>query len=283
MSVLAFAFVLLSAVLHTAWNALLKQSDDKDSASAALLLTATITGTIPALLHLYQDGRPPWQAVCLALTTSLLWLLYYRGLACSYERGDLSVAYPIARGVAPVATLLLGVLLLGERPSVAGICGIALVVLATWLISRPTGGGAKAVRPWAAVFVGLLTSGYSIVDKRGVTLAHPALYLWLCTALAAVWMHAYVLGTRGPQPLAAAWQRGGWRLAAAGVGDYMSYGLILLALKLAPVVYVVPLRATAVLFSVACGAWALGETPGTRRVLGALLMMVGILLVTWRG
>lgn len=282
MTLLALLLVLLSAAIHTGWNLLLKQATDRLAFATGIVLASVVFGFPPALYYLIRDGLPPWPAWLCALGTSLLWLVYYEWLARSYDSGDLSVAYPVIRGISPVAAVGFG-LAMGERPTVWGLVGVALIVFAVWWISLPPDGPRLPRNVGAAVLVGTVSAIYSAIDKFGVTLCSPLLYIWICLALAGVWLTIRTRQIRGPGALRAAWQAGRARVWWAGVGDHVSYWLILVALTQAHVMYVVPLRATAVLYSVLIGGLALGESAMHRRLLAGLVMIAGVALLAIKG
>src|SRR3972149_7012851 len=97
MPLTALALVLLAAVLHASWNLVVKASRDR-------LVAAWMQTTMGALLFvpvLVVQGIPvdQWQALG---ASAVLHLGYSLTLVAGYDRGDLSVVYPIARGSAPL-------------------------------------------------------------------------------------------------------------------------------------------------------------------------------------
>jgi len=278
----AIALVLVSAVLHTAWNAALKQVTEKRPFAAAVVKWAAIFAAVPAIWQLAHGATTTPAALGYATITSLSWLVYYEWLAVSYERGDLSVAYPVIRGVSPVAAVAIG-LAMGERPTAFGLLGVGLVVAGVWLISRPTGahGTAHAIKD--AVGVGILSAAYSGVDKHGMTLGDPAIYYFACLGLAAVWLALSSRLKDGPGAVRRVEQARRWQAIGSGFGDFSSYGLVLMVLQVAPLMYVIPLRATAVLISVVVGAVCLKEPQLRRRLAYGLLIVGGIALIGWKG
>ena len=97
MHVSAIALVLLSALLHAAWNAQLKS--DKDQAQFMSSMSLAV-GAI-SLLCLPLVGRPSVQSwPCIALSGALH-ILYNFLLLKKYKNADFSSAYPISRGVSP--------------------------------------------------------------------------------------------------------------------------------------------------------------------------------------
>ncbi|HSJ98879.1 MAG TPA: VWA domain-containing protein, partial [Myxococcota bacterium] len=113
---------------------------------------------------------------------------------------------------------------------------------------------------------------------RGVLPPAATWYVILCTAGMLVFAP---LALRHVPPRALVAQaRREWRMAllAAAVG-FAGYGLILHALRTAPVSYVVAVRQASVLFAVALGALRLRERPTRLRLAGALATVVGVALV----
>lgn len=282
MSPEAIVLVLVSAVLHTTWNAAIKHVTEKRTFAAVIVKWAAVFAAVPALWQVAHGAPITWEAVGLATATSLSWLLYYEWLAISYVRGDLSVAYPVIRGVAPVAALFLG-LAMGELPTGLGLLGVGMVVVGVWLISLPDGANRSAFRVRNAVGIGVLSAIYSAIDKRGVTVADPAIYYFGCLFLAAIWLALASRWREGPEALRRVEREHQWLGIASGLGDFASHGLVLLALRLAPLMYVVPLRATAVLISVVVGAVVMKEPQMRRRLAFGLLIVAGITLIGLKG
>src|ERR687887_1523647 len=104
MPALAFGFALTAAFLHAFWNLLLARSRDPESASAAALV-ASVVVFAPVTAVVWKAEASVWPFI---VGTSLLQLLYFALLAAAYTRAELSVFYPIARGIAPVLVLVVG-------------------------------------------------------------------------------------------------------------------------------------------------------------------------------
>jgi uncharacterized membrane protein len=212
-------------------------------------------------------------------------------LSRAYEAGDLSVVYPISRST-PAIVPLLAVPLLGEHVSLLGAVGIALTLMGMWLVQ--TGGalrGDALLQPaalWAYLML-LLTAGFSLVDKRAMTLLSElpwsgpvprALAFDLVqTAAAALIFVPFVASRMGRAPLAAfARQHLGVGLLAA-LATLGSYVLVLEALRTAPVSYVVAVRQCSVLFAVVLAVLALSERPTRLRWAGTVGTVAGVVLI----
>lgn len=288
------ALVLLSALLHALWSLAIKGSENPLGFNLLQLVpTALAACALPWLAPL--DALPPavW---ALAAGTGVAHGLYFYWLSRALAAGELSVVYPVARS-APAFVPLVAVPLLGEPVSAAGALGIAVVVAGMWAVQADA--GIASARGWRRLLIApgagwawltlLASIGYSLTDKLAMarlaaapwTGAVPPAVAWyviLCTAGMLVFAP---LALRHVPPRALAAQAGReWRAAllAAAVG-FVGYGLILQALRSAPVSYVVAVRQASVLFAVALGALRLRERPSRLRLAGALATVVGVALV----
>ncbi len=116
-----FVLVLFVAVLHVIWNAILKTSGDTlRTAGRAMVVGVSVFAPIILVVWLSQGqpGFPP-AVVPLGIASGFLEAAYFVSLSAAYKRGDLSEVYPIARGTAPILSVTLGVVVLGERLSAA--------------------------------------------------------------------------------------------------------------------------------------------------------------------
>lgn len=290
MSAAAVLLVLLSCVLHAGWNLLVKKARDKN-AFTALYLAASCGLYLPLVLT-FGGVRsiPPAGWACI-LASGSMYAGYFLALGQAYRHSDLSFAYPVARGLGPMLTVLAGTALLGERITIAGGVGIALILLAVgvlqsvvWTGSSRT--GSKAALGWALVVAALYAS-YSIVDKVGVSRirVHPVAYIYFAYAVSAAAVIPTVVLRTGLARIAIEWRRNWSAALQVGLLNIGAYVLVLYAMALpgAPVSYVVPLRTASVLFGVIGGVRVLGEEGAVRRIMAALMVMAGVTLIAWKG
>jgi drug/metabolite transporter (DMT)-like permease len=222
-------------------------------------------------------GRPglPLAGWLIALGSAALELVYFIALSTAYQRGELSVVYPIARGTAPLLAVLVGVLLLGERLHAPAAVGVIALLVGIWAIRRPTTAG-SALGP--ALLTGLMIAGYTSLDRIGVRLGPPWFYGWLLWLFGAILLVVFTRVRRVP----------GSRLTeepglsvAVGVLMTAAYFMILFALSVAPLAIIAPLRESAIVLVTAWGIWRLGERRGAWvRMAGAIAIVGGIGLLT---
>jgi drug/metabolite transporter (DMT)-like permease len=282
----ALALVLLAAVAHATWNLLARRADEK----LAFLWCSTLVSSalfLPLGVWLLLTGPPipPAGWVVVALSAALE-ALYYWTLAQAYRYGDLSLVYPIARGTAPILVPLLAAIFLGERLSGPAIGGIALVVIGTVVIHAPrlawptpgaVAGLAGQLGTRYALLTGLVIAAYSALDKYGVTLVTPVLYGYLL--FAGLTGGLLPLASRQRGAVRAEWKLRRGSIVVVGLLAPAGYGLVLLALSLAPVSYVAAAREVSVVLAALLGTLVLHERYGRQRLLGSTAIAAGLALL----
>jgi drug/metabolite transporter (DMT)-like permease len=269
--------VLLAAVAHASWNALLKASENPLFLAARAVTLGTLA-SLPVVATLWlTQGRPglPIAGWLLALGSAGLELIYFITLSTAYQRGELSVVYPIARGTAPLLAVAVGIVLLGERVHLAALAGILLLLGGMWAVRRPSGAGSAL---WPALLTGVLIAAYTSVDRIGVRLGPPWLYGWLLWFFAAIFLVTFTRIRRVPEPRPSHDLSGSLVVGILMTGAYF---MILYALSIAPLAIVAPLRESAIVLVTAWGIWRLGERRGAWiRMAGGVAIVGGIALLT---
>jgi drug/metabolite transporter (DMT)-like permease len=268
---LALTFALTAAFLHAFWNLLLARATDTESATAVALIAAIVVFAPVTVLTWRADSRV-WPFIAV---TSVLQLVYFALLTTAYRRAELSVVYPLARGLAPVFVLVVGAAVLAETtsmPQVAGVCLVAVGVLLVRGLRRPS--GASGVRWGLAIAV--VIASYTLLDKHGIRYAAPITYLELSMGLATVGYAGVVLAVKGPARIRA---EVGVPAIAAGLASFGAYALVLAALARASAASVAAVRETSVVIATVLAAPLLRERVGPARLAGAVLVAGGIALL----
>jgi uncharacterized membrane protein len=285
---LVFGLVAGAAVLHVAWNVLLKTAGDPLRAAAIGMTSAAAVIVPAAAIGWFVIGKPaiPAEAIGLSILSGALEAAYFGFLAAAYRRGDLSVVYPIARGTAPLLAVAVGIGILGERLGPPGIVGVGFLLVGLLTLQRPwrflrlansgSGSGDPAVR--FALATGVMIAAYSAVDRVGTRLVEPWFYAGLIWASCMVFLWAYVWIRRTALRVtdeAGAFDRR--RAAVGGLITLAAYLLILVAFSVAPLTAVAPLRESAIVLASGWGTMRLGEGGDRRetiRRLGASALVV---------
>lgn len=285
----AAALVLLAALMHAGWNALVKGAPgDRVLTVTAVAAWPMVPALAAALLWLPAPARASWPFLLGSVT---IHVGYFAALIQAYRHGDLSQVYPLARGTAPVMVAAASALVAGELLAPSGFAGVALVSLGTASLAfeRPsqTRGPLKNKHRHSILFAlltALTITAYTVVDGMGVRLSGAPLgYIaWLFTInglplLAA--LAARVLGgRRRSQTLTDL--RQSWHIGLiGGLLSFASYGIVIWAMSLGAMAQVAALRETGVIFAAIMGAFFLHEPFGRRRILAAAIVAFGIALL----
>ena len=275
--------VLFGALLHAAWNGLVKSSGDKP------LDTALVNGlgaliALPFALWVGLPSLAAWPFIAVSL---VIHLGYYIALAGAYQHGELGLTYPIMRGFAPLLVALGSVAVVGEAPSALSWLGVLGITAGVALVGLAHPGEALHHRKALAFAFAnaAIIALYTFVDGLGVrTEARAAGSVWRYVLwLIALDGVAYPLlvwlrrdATERTAIVAYARQR--WPLAAlGGAASITSYAIALWAMTRAPVASVAALRETSVLFATVIGTFVLKEAFGLQRALGTMIIVGGVM------
>jgi len=270
MTPVVFVAVLCGAALNATWNAIVKGSGDKFLAMVTVgmfagLLSAAVLPALP------QPAPASWPFIAASVGLQVAFSLL---VARVYRTTDLSLAYPLMRGTAPLLVSACGLVWLGERLSPwawAGIGAVCLGILGLAAAGRRGNGRGMALALLNAVVI----AAYTIVDgtgarRSGAPVAY-TLWVFLLTAvplaaLAWAWQRSRIL-----THLRSTWRDG----LVGGAGTVGSYTIALWAMTLAPVAVVAALRETSILFGLLISALWLKERPGTERLAAAGAIALG--------
>ena len=263
--------VLGAALLHASWNALLKRRGEPLLATVLVVAGSACTAIV-LLPFLPAPAGESWPFIA---ASSVVQTVYYLLLIETYRDGDVSHAYPLMRGCAPLLVALVNGPLTGDRLSAGQWVAMLLIcggVLAQWL-AAPAAGGRRTT-----VFA-LLTSGvistYTLIDGQGVRRSGaPAAYTLWIFLLTGAGVCAWT--ARGRMRLLAAFARAHPLVAPlGGLASVGSYGIALWAMTRAPVAAVAALRETSILFATAIAAFILREPIGRARLAAVALIACG--------
>ncbi|KAF1053530.1 MAG: hypothetical protein GAK43_01367 [Stenotrophomonas maltophilia] len=274
----ATALVLFAAVLHAAWNTLVKFSADR----LLVIACMDLVGVLLALALLPWVSLPPAEVWPWLLGACSLQLIYRALLIEAYRVGDLGLIYPLMRGLSPLVVLALTLVVGGEHLSDRQILGILLIPLGMLCLLKG-GGGARL--PWRAypvvLLIGLCIGGYTWTDGNALKRwAHPLDYLVWLTLVSGLPFPLLALTAR-TRAFARFWVTQ-WRLGlTVGLCVLASYGLVLWAMKLGSIAEAAALRETSVLLAVLFGMRFLKEPFGLPRLLACSLVLAGMLVMKW--
>lgn len=268
--------MIASGVAHAVVNAILKAGQDKMS-SRALIDGFSALIVLPFAFFLpLPHGAWGWLAASWA--THLVYLVC---LIKAFERADMTVAYPISRGIAPALAAVVAVLVFSEPVSWITAAGIGFVSLGVVVVGLGRQVDRRALG-WA-VATGVSIAGYTVIDAQGVRAAPSALsYIaWIYLTLGGGIGLLFALW-RGPRFLLAA--RAEWKAGLiAGTLSIVTYGLALYAYRLGDTPRLAALRETSILFAVGIAVIFLRERMTGGRIAGTLAIAGGAALLLAAG
>jgi drug/metabolite transporter (DMT)-like permease len=275
MEPLVFSAVLVAAVLHAGWNALVKVGLDRFLSVTLIALAAGLVSLLAVPFVAFpRPAAWPWLLASTALHTG-----YKLFLIQAYRAGDLGQVYPIARGAAPLLVSVIMMLGFAEMLSPLAMLGVILLVVGVWLMSL-LGGRERGRLEARAVLFALGTSvfiaSYTLTDGLGARVngsAHGyAVWLFLIDG---VLMLVVLMAVRGASSLSAL--RPYWRSGLAGGAMSLgAYWIVIWAMTVAPIALVAALRETSVLFAAAISVVILREPLTRWRALAAVTIVAGV-------
>ncbi len=286
MSGLALGIVLVAAFLHASWNYLAKKSRNK----LAFIWWAILFSVIlffPMFIYYWPAATISSAGWVCIVATGVLHAFYFWCMAGAYERGDLSLVYPLARGSGPLFVPILAVLLLNEQLSISGVLGITFVILGIFSIHLRSFSIQSMLEPFLAMrgggslwalCTGSTIAGYSLVDKIGVTNVHPPVYIYIMFVISLLLLSPYVF-VKERLDLKKEWNINKIQILIVGFLDLFTYLMILFALQISKVSYVAAVREVSIVFSALIGIMLLQEKNAPQKLFGAVLISLGVALI----
>lgn len=273
----AFALIAAAACAHAAWNFFAKQACGGLPFVWLAGVCAMTAYALPAAIQLLLDDHGVTAAgIAFMAGSGCLHSAYFTTLQRGYATGDLSVVYPLARGTGPALSVLLAIVILGERPGPIALVGAALVIVG--VLSLAAGGKRRPSRAALgfALLTGVIIAAYTLWDAHAVeSLAQPAIaYYWGSEVTRALVLAVPALRDREGLRTALAHDRRA--ILAVGLLSPLAYILVLVALTLAPVSVVAPGREASIVIASLLGTRVLGEGESRMRAVAAVAILGGI-------
>lgn len=272
---LPLALVLVSALMHASWNLIGKLGSDRLIAMA-LMKAPNMILALGVLSYAGLPARASWPYLLASWGVNCL---YFYFLIRAY-RGDLNLAYPVARGLAPLFVLALSTITAREVPTATGLAGVLLISAGVFALAMHTGATRHhyATIVWAAG-VGLSIAVYTVIDGLGGRLSGNAVgYVAVLNILTGIAVCGTAVARRGTalaSALRSQWKNG----LLGGALMLFAYMIVVYALTLAPMAQIAALRESSVIFAAILSAIFLREPFGARRIVAATVVAAGIAML----
>lgn len=279
-SIFAISILLVSAVLHTAWNLLIKQAEDK----YIVTFWMVTFGGLFALIALFFTGLPPRAMWLFAVVSVCVEVVYFISLSYAYHDNDFSLVYPVARGAAPAFIALWAFLFLHERLTTGGAIGLALIIGGLVVIGVNALTQANVTRVHfkgvaVALFIAFLISVYSTIDGSAVKNGYALPYVMTMFTLVPFVISPFIFRRYGWARIREVLVKQPVRVPLAGVLGVLAYLMAVFAYSIAPLSYAGAVREVSVVFGALTGWWLLNEKLGGVRVVGAFVIFAGVLII----
>ena len=272
-----FAMVLGAAVLHAAWNALVKVNADRLVMIAIMMMSQVAVAMLVVPFVAFPTSESwPYIWASTALNTA-----YCVFLISAYRYGDLSHVYPISRGSAPLIVAVISVAIVGETLNRQA--GLSVVVIALGIMSLTLTRGAGGFRePRAmlyAVGTGVFIAGYTVVDGLGARLADSAhSYTFWVHLFNGIPITLLALYLRRGQVLVSL--RKSWKVGVlGGIISLLAYWIVIWAMTQAPMALVSAVRETSMVFAVLFGVFVLKERLDLARLASTGMTLIGTVML----
>jgi drug/metabolite transporter (DMT)-like permease len=286
MPTLAIILLLISAFMHALWNLILKKSEIKYVA----MNWQVLLGGAAAVVAMFFLGLPPRSVWLFAIVSVILETLYFFLLMYAYTDHDFSLIYPVARGAAPALVVVWAAIILSEIPTLGGSVGILLIIVGLVIFGATSLFQNHENKPHVrgimlALGVAFIISVYTIVDGTAVKQEPDAAlsYALSMFALVPLLTTPVVVRRFGWGVFAEAWREQRWRLVLGGVLGVVAYTTALFAYSFAPLNYSEAIREVSVVIGAFFGWRFLGEKMGGYRLVGAMVIFAGILMIALFG
>lgn len=282
----ALTLLLIAAISHAVWNAVAKSATGSPYVFvwAYLVVSSVILLPITAVF-LYRNGWPESAGMAVApIISGVLHVVYLLTLQTAYTKGDLGVVYPTARGVGPLLTMIVALGIIGERPPPTALVGALIVLAGILLVATGSSRRVHWFNPGLlyGVATGVTIASYTLWDNRAVTVWNfePLPYFTLALTTQALLLTPLALRDRGRGQLVTRLRANSWQILCVALLWPLGYILVLTAQKTTPISIVAPVREISIIFGALIGWLVYREERPLRRLIGASIVLIGIVLLT---
>jgi drug/metabolite transporter (DMT)-like permease len=276
-SFFVFIIVILAAILHAGWNAMVKNQPDK-----LLGITALIFGYVPwAVFFIFLTQKyPPKEVLPYVFFSAILHIGYQFFLFFSYRIGNYLQVYPIARGSSPIIILVLSIFLLKMNFSNFQLISVLFIcagILSLVLLQKNTLYNISTL--FFSLGTGFFIALYSLVDGFGARLANAPITFFAWSAILNATIFAIIVCLVKPGLISRIPKFGKKMFFLGGAGSFFAYTLVVWAFTEAPIVLVTALRETSIIFALLIGFFFLKEKLNLLKIFSVLLIFLGAVIL----
>ena len=270
-----FLLVLIATVLHAIWNGMVKKHPDKVVAVAAIVF-----GHVPcSILAIIFLPPPSVESIPFIIASIFIHQGYQWFLLSSYQIGDLTKVYPIARGSGPLVATIISILFLGlilDNLIILSIFFICLGIMILGIFDRSNKKNSKVIQ--YSLFTGFFIGLYSLVDGYGARVSLSAISYISWLFLLNAFVFPAVLSFKNQKNVfKRVINKGKQIFWIGGTISYVIYVIVVWGFTKAPIPMVGALRETSIFFSIFIGYFFLQEKITTIKIVSIILILVGVI------
>ncbi|MCA8501136.1 DMT family transporter [Burkholderia multivorans] len=278
------AIVLAAAVAHAVWNLASKYKREDTLVFVWAYSCVSTLLCVPIGIAQMAKGQQTidWQLAVGAAVSAALHIVYSLTLQAGYDRAELGVVYPVARGTGPLLTILFAMLFMGERLTPVAMLGACLVVAGIFVVTGhpATHGRAPFKGMLWGVATGAAIAGYTLWDGYSVTTLHLAPVSYYASTLLLQSLIMTPSALRRGHRIRAAIRVDAVPILIVAVFSPLAYVLVLTAMLSAPLALVASLRESSIIIGSLLAYWLFREDHLARRIAGAVVVLAGIAAIS---
>jgi len=274
MDPIVFTAVILASFFHATWNGMVKKHSNKVTA-----LSAVILGHVPmSIIAIIYLPMPSFKSLPYIIASAFIHQGYNWFLLKSYNLGDLTKVYPIARGFGPIIATIISIFFLGLVISKASVISISLVcvgIITIGLFGYKVINNLKIVK--YSLITGIFIGLYSIIDGYGARVSLSAIsYMSWGFILSSILFPILLKINKYDNIFKNIINDGKAIFWIGGSISYLVYGVVIWGFTKAPIPMVSALRESSIVFAIFIGFFLLNEKISLAKIISITLIFVGV-------
>ena len=270
-----FLIVLLATIMHATWNGMVKKHPDK-----VVAVSGVVFGHVPcSIIAIIFFPAPSIECIPYIIVSAIIHQSYHWYLLSSYQIGDLTTVYPIARGSGPLVATLIAISILGlalDNLIILSICLICLGIMFLGFYDQKGKKKSKIIQ--YSLFTGFFIGLYSLVDGYGARVSLSSLtYISWSFILSAILFPFVLKIKKQVNVFKKVMNKGKQIFWIGGTLSFAIYSIVVWAFTKAPIPMVGVLRETSIFFSIFIGYFFLQEKITTIKIVSIVLILVGVI------
>ncbi len=268
---LVFFLILLAALCHASWSAIIKNSKN----GLAMMAITSVIEIIVFLPLIFTVPLPSTSIWYLILATTVLHGFYRYSVVASYKHGELSFVYPIARGGSCLIIGIITYLFIQNNINIYGVFGIVLICTGLFMISFLSAKKFNKLAFIIAIITAGLISTYTLLDGIAVRKSeNPFTFIYWMLLLNGIPVLIYSLFSNNGLR-----KRNSYNIrdgVVAGILAIIGYGLVVWSMQFIEIAYVSSIREVSIVLATIMGLYILKERDAIKRIVPSIIIVGGV-------